>query len=368
MHQLKLKKISGKNFRNLQSVLLEIHNNVICFFGENAQGKSNLLEMIYYLFHHKSFRKKVEFSQIVAIDGDKPCFTISAEYINNQNNYLSLKVTEKVIDSYLNNQKIKKDPVYKSLFILVPVDSYNFFNERSERISWLDKEINRFNKEHSKFLVIYLRGLKQRNLILASNRIDSVQLKTLTETIVKYAILIQKNRLQYIEEIKHFLGLTFQRLFVANDSIGIHYQETIKSNLSSTDYINKWLEYLPLEVNKKISKFGPQLDDLIISLNGFPISTHGSMGQQKMAYFSLFFASIKYLNGPKKLEFTPIILLDDISSEIDSLRWKSLIKYLLDQNFQVFLTTANLTFLEAIKAKKNVDIFQLENGVVSKTV
>jgi DNA replication and repair protein RecF len=366
MQQFKLKKIAAKNFRNLQSLLINISGNIICFFGENAQGKTNILEMIYFLFHQKSFKKKVDFPQLVAIDGDKPEIFISAEFINHENNYISIKHTENNIEYYLNNQKIKKTKEYQSVFILVPVDSYNFFNDRSERINWLDKEIGRFNKVHTKALINYSRGLRQRNLLLASSKINQLQIKTLTETLAKYAIEIQKNRIEYINDIKDYLKITFQRLFNSADSIGIEYTESLKSSVTEQEYGQKWLEYLPLEVNKKISKFGPQLDELVITLNGFPMNVHGSMGQQKMAYFSLFFASIKYLNGPKKLEFTPIILLDDISSEIDSLRWKSLIKYLLDQNFQVFLTTANLTFLESLKVEKNVDIFKIENGVVNK--
>lgn len=366
MDLFKLKKLSGKNFRNLQPVFIEVDKNLICFFGENAQGKTNLLEMLYFLFNQKSFKKKAEFSQILAIDGDKAEITISGEYLKSESNYISLKVTEQSLDYYLNNQRIKKDKVSQSVFILVPVDSYNFFNERSERISWLDKEISRFNKTHTKSLIDYTRGLKQRNLLLAAKKIDTVQIRTLTETIAKYAITIQNNRILYIQEIKHFLALTFQRLFASNDLIGLEYNETIKSSISEQDYVEKWLEYLPLEVNKKISKKGSQLDDMVITINGFPMNSHGSMGQQKMAYFSLFFASIKYLNGPKKLEYSPIILLDDISSEIDSLRWKSLIKYLLDQNFQVFLTTANLTFLETIKTQENVNIFMIQNGQVTK--
>ena len=113
-----------------------------------------------------------------------------------------------------------------------------------------------------------------------------------------------------------------------------------------------------------MTKCGSHLDDMVLSINGFPISVHGSVGQQKIAYFALFFASINHLNGPKGLEYSPIVLLDDISSEIDSLRWKSLIKYLLDQHFQVFITTANKTFLDTLKEQNLVDVFSVKNGVV----
>lgn len=368
MDSFKLIKIASKNFRNLQTVVLEFRKNIICIYGDNAQGKTNILEMIYYLFNQKSFKKKADFSQIVAIDGDKPEINISAEYLKKENNYLSLRISNSETDAYLNNLKIKKDRSHQCVFILVPVDSYNFFNERSERINWLDKEISRFDKIHTKLLINYSRGLKQRNILLNAKKTDLAQIKTLTQTISKLALSIQKNRLEYINHIKLFINLTFKRLFATDDHIDIDYNETIKSTLNEEEYLKTWMDKLPLEIHKRISKFGAHLDDLLITINGFPMNSHGSMGQQKLAYFSLFFASIKYLNGPKKLEFTPIVLLDDISSEIDSLRWNSLIKYLLDQNFQVFLTTANKTFLDALKAQELVDIFVIKSGTVSKSV
>lgn len=366
MNILKIKKISSKNFRNLHPSIYEFKNNLICFFGDNAQGKTNILEMIYYIFHQKTFKKKAEFTQLLAIDGDKPEIYISAEYYNNENKFLSLKINSEQTDCYLNNVKIKKDLTFQSVFVLVPVDSYQFFYERHERISWIDKEIARVDKNHSKDLIIYLRALKQRNILLNLKNIDVLQLKTLTQTMVKIGIKIQKNRIRYISEISNIINSIFSSLFATEDTIKIEYTESIASALSEENYCKKWLEFLPQERTKKVTKYGSHLDDMMLYINGFPINAHGSMGQQKIAYFALFFASIKYLNGPNGLEYSPIVLLDDISSEIDSLRWNSLIKYLLDQHFQVFLTTANKTFLDAIKAQELVDIFNVKNGLVSK--
>jgi DNA replication and repair protein RecF len=366
MNILKLKKISAKNFRNISASIIEFKNNLVCFYGDNAQGKTNLLEMIYFLFHQKSFKKKVDFPQLFAIDGDKPEITISAEYENIEKNYLSLKINSQNTECYLNNLKIKKDKTYQSIFVLVPADSYQFFHERSERISWLDREIFRIDKSHSKNILNYARALKQRNILLQLKKSDLIQIKTLTETMVKLGIKIQLRRKSYITEIGKVLNETFKTLFDVKDELNIEYQETLMSSYSEEIYLKKWLDQLPFEMSKKVTKFGPHLDDMVLSINGFPIMLHGSMGQQKIAYFSLFFASIKYLNGPNGLEYSPIVLLDDISSEIDSLRWKSLIKYLLDQHFQVFITTANKTFLDALNEQKIVDVFDVKNGVVSK--
>ncbi len=230
MNILKLKKISSKNYRNISSTILEFDSSLICFYGANAQGKTNILEMIYYIFHQRSFKKKVDFSQLIAIDGDKPEIYIGAEYINNEKNYLSLKITSESTNCYLNNIKVSKDKTHQSIFVLVPVDSYQFFLERSERLSWLDREISRIQKNHSKDMVNYIRALKQRNILLNSKKIDMVQLKTLTQTMVKIGIRIQNRRGQIIHEISVILNAIFNNLVDKKDDIKIEYQETIKTD------------------------------------------------------------------------------------------------------------------------------------------
>ena len=134
-------------------------------------------------------------------------------------------------ECYLDNTKIKKDKTSQSIFILVSSDSYQFFQERSDRLSWLDKEIMRIDKNHSKNIINYTRALKQRNILLNSKLVDEIQIKTLTQTMVKLGLKIQLRRRNYTEEISKILNDIFKTLFDISDEVKIEYQESIPSGL-----------------------------------------------------------------------------------------------------------------------------------------
>lgn len=364
MEKLFLQKISSKNFRNLNIEKLEFNKKLTCVFGENRQGKTNLLEMIYYIFNKKSFKKKCSFSQLLTIDGEKTEFIISA-VVKNQDvlNLLAIKENKAGQTCYLNGEIREKNNIGKNIFILVPSDAYNFFMNRLERLTWVDDEICRLKNDHSKNLYKYYKGLRQRNYLLSSIKKDKVQITSLTKVISPYACRIQDARQLFLREInKHSDGI-YRDLFSANEQLSISMNEKIKYLSNCPDkYAVKWLNYYDEEIEKGVSKYGPHLDDIEIKINGFPIISHGSLGQQKMAFFSLFFSGLK-LNFSKKYENQNIlILLDDISSEIDSLRLKSLIKYLLNQRCQVILTTANKNLQELVLNEVDSEVIIVDNG------
>ncbi len=358
MEGLKITALQVKNFRNLQEEIIRFGPSINCITGENGNGKTNILEAIYFLSTKKSFRKKTSFPQILSIDGEKPEIIISSTFLdkNEETISLSAKVEQKNLSWFLNGRPAKKHLPFKVVFIN-PFDSYGFHQEAKSRRIFFDYHIGLLNESYKRNLARYNQALKQRNTLLSLKPYKYLeQIAAIDQQISQYIFELTEGRLAFIKDIGPFLNANFQEVFSKEHSL--------KINLESK-FINKMPEEILQILQKRLSEdeksghsgLGSHRDDYQVFMDGLNTFEYSSLGQQKMAYLSLLFAYIEYFRY--KFSSYPVLLIDDVSGELDGLRWERLVQYLKRRNFQVFITTANENFkveLEKIEGTNRIKV------------
>lgn len=362
MKSVSISKIYVKNFRNLETQVLSIDKNICCFYGDNAQGKTNFLEAIYYLLHKKSFRKKVTFSQLLNIDATRPAFNLSMEFLSPITGRLQYSIEEN--NNELLESKFGKKHFY-SIFVQ-PTSSPLFFQQRQLRVEWIDEMIMQKDFLYKKNFTRFNKILRAKNKLLQvkNRKVAIEEYNSLNNLMAENILYIKNKRFEFIEVIKNYFHTIHQEIFFEEliKITKLKYESDFLHNNTVQEIQQKLHQILEKEISKGISLIGIHRDNLRIEINGLDACEHASMGQQKVSYFSLQFAALKAfecMNGKRR---ETIVLIDDISSELDSRRWKTLIKYLITNLTQVFITTANDGFIQTLNEFEKVMVYQVKSG------
>jgi DNA replication and repair protein RecF len=362
-----LQKLQTQSFKNLKQDVVNFNPKINCIYGENAQGKTNILEAIHYLLTKNSLNHQTDFHDLINSETDS--FTIQVDGViesyNVSNHYQLIESSEKC-SFFINQLLVKKHEVPLTPFKMVPQDSFEFYQSRSTRLKWLDHYISTVSQAYQQTIKNYTKLLKSKNTLLKQqyNSHTKPQLIAINDILAKQVLEIVTLRKKYCTELNAQVEQTFNALFEQGSNLQVIYKCPF-AQMGSTSEIAMYLNHLlEQEMIRHVAITGTHLSKFDIYLDKFPILSYGSMGQKKIAFFSLFFACIAiYLKGSEK-DASPLVLIDDISSELDSRRWNSLIKYFEVNNLQVVLTTANKAFINMIKDTPSVQLFFIKCGSI----
>lgn len=364
-----LTKINLVNFRNYSKCNIKFHEKVNIFIGNNAQGKTNILESVYVLALTKSYRTnyddilKKKGSDSYKIKGDIKI----GKYLKN----LSILVSNNDKKVFVNETNIKKISDYVSNFNVIlfsPEDVETIKGSPSLRRDLLNIEISQLHQQYIKNYNEYNKILKMRNdylkLIYTNSICDYRYLDVLTDNLVERATYIYKERIDFINKINSNISIIYKNL-TSKDDLWIEYDSNIDIFDKSIDDIKKILtEKYKTNRNKEVTAgmtlYGPHRDDYHFFISGNDIKTFGSQGQQKMAMIAFKLAEIPIFEEVTSTK--PVLLLDDIFSELDKNKRNKLIEY-INNDIQVIIT-ANDTVGINKKLLENAKIFKIENGKI----
>ncbi len=366
-----LKNIILENFRNYVQETVELNPKINLFIGENAQGKTNLIEAIYYLATGRSFRNSREL-----------------EIINWNKDYLRLQIKffkksvnrEFFIDFYydkkgnkqlkINGVKQKKLSNLWGLLQLVKFspDDLNIIKAGpQERRKYFDLEICQLSPDYYHLNSQFYKILQQRNILLKEIRDKDKKddlLEIWDEQLVKKGSMIIKKRIDFLKKLVPVAKNTHKEITSQKELLDITYNSVLIDN-PDTDiediekkYLLKLKEERKQEIIKGVTLTGPHRDDVLFYLNGKNLKIFGSQGQQRTAILALKIAQLKlfsYLN-----EEHPLLLLDDVMSELDDYRRQYLINLIQNNEIQTFITGTNLDFMKGNFDKRG--IYLVENG------
>lgn len=363
MTQYFLKKLHLKNFRNLADQTLEFSNQINCIFGNNGNGKTNLLEAVYYLSYKKSFRKKVSFPHLINIECDKPEILLSSLFVasNEEPITFSGKILPESSEWYLNNKPSKKKIDVKSIFIN-PFDSFLFHSTPSFRRDWIDKHLSILDPIYKKALSDFTISLRFRNNLLKKKPTNfKEQIKANDPRLSELSFQLIQLRKQTIMELSEHLSLTFKQIFHEEHQLELELEGKF-SNFTLEDIKNFYTNSLEKDILIGHTTSGVHRDDYLFNFDGFNSYDYCSLGQQKMSFLSLLFAYIELFRY--KFKTYPIVLIDDVSGELDQRRWQNLISFLKAKNFQVLITTANENFKKELEKIDEARKIFIEDGIV----
>ena len=355
---MQIENIKIDNFRNIKNCNIKPGDKINFIYGKNAQGKTNLIESIYYSSLFKSFRTN---KNIDLINEKKERFTINLKIINNKvnNNLIISQDKNKNKKIIINNKKPDNKNFYKILnsIIYFPDEISYLKAYPAYRRNLIDRSIFYINNEYINIFKKYIKCLKQRNIFLKSTNNGHDVWK---DQLIEYAYLIIVERINYIEKINNHLTSLCETNKICED----YSIEYIKYN---KDKIKDELLYKFGKLEDKEKKYGytlvgPHVDDFIFLVNDNNMNKYSSEGQKRSLLLSYKQAQIQ--NYKDEYGYYPILLFDDIGSELDSSRKKNIFDKILEKSGQVFITTMDIKDINVSKTK----IFEVSNGDFSEFI
>lgn len=365
-----LKKIKLHNFRNYEKLSISLTKGINIIYGKNAQGKTNLLESIYVLGFTKSHRAFIDNSLIkmnneyLTIEG-----IINKDKIDSKFN-IYIDKTKKVLK--YNDNIIKKVNNYISLvniIIFYPEDLDLVKGSPKIRRKFLDLEISQLYSNYYVLINEYNKLLRIRNDYLKKLKMnlskDLNYLSILDDYIIDKSISIYKLRKKYVDRLNEEASTIYENIIGIKDFY-INYVMNCESKFEESNFKEKYKSEFNSKLESDIkfctTSIGPHKDELEFYLGDKNLKYYGSQGQQRVAVLSTKLSEIEILKKYKKT--TPILLLDDVFSELDIKVQNNLLKY-ITKGVQTIITTTDLNKLE-FKLIKKSKLFNIENGVVKK--
>lgn len=359
---MKINNIILENYRNIENLSLDF-DNVNIIYGENAQGKTNLIEAVYLFTGAKSFRG-VKDKELIKFGSDFSKLKI--DFVNNSRQQTAEIIIKNKREAVLNGVK-KKSPVMLGeelkAVIFSPVHLSMIKDGPAERRKFVDNALCQIKSGYRNVLKEYSKALNQRNILLKDMVINNSLADMLyiwDKSLAKYAAKIIYQRQRYIEALLPFAKEIFNGLSKGKEDIDIVFSGAFDYKNLTAEEIEKKL-IIALQNNRsadilnRITVIGPHRDDLEIYINGKSARKFGSQGQQRSCVLALKLAEASLLR--EKTQDKPVALLDDVMSELDESRQDYILNHIKD--WQVFITCCDANTVLRLKQGKT---FHIENG------
>ena len=351
-----IKSLRLHHFRNYLDEEVNFPQSIIILYGRNGQGKTNILEALYLGGMGKSYRGIVD-SDLIHFQCEDASIIISflRNNVEQQIKIILSKIDKKKL--WVNETKVTQRELVGTLneVLFSPEDLQLVKGSPALRRHFMDMEISQVNPSYYRTLVKYNRAVAQRNLLLKS--IKSVKKSVLEGwdlQISEFSAFIVKKRLEALHKIGFLSGIIHRRLTENQEKLDLSYdqsyflmsQDTIQDRVSPAWYYKLLKKKLDQDIYHMSTSVGPHRDDLSFFINGYNIKKYGSQGQQRTAALSLKLSELEYIKS--EVGEYPILLLDDVMSELDEFRRKSLLNFVRNR-IQTVITTTDPDMFRSIE-------------------
>ncbi|MCL2114114.1 MAG: DNA replication/repair protein RecF [Streptococcaceae bacterium] len=356
---MKLTNIQLKNFRNYDDLQLTFHPNLNIFLGQNAQGKTNILEAIHFLALTRSHRTSHD-KELIRWNKDEMRVAGLVEKSHTKVP-LEVQLTTKGRIAKVNHLKENRIADYigqLNLIMFAPENLELVKGAPSIRRRFMDIELGQIRPIYLYDSMRYNRALKERNAYLKfdKSKIDKNFLAVLDEQLLEHGNKIMIERKQFIQKLENHAKKIHKQLTHNLEELKISYVQNVKENFAS-----ELLARQDHDIFRHQTSIGPHRDDLQFFINEINVADFGSQGQQRTVALSIKLAEIDLIF--EETGEYPILLLDDVMSELDNHRQLNLIATALNKT-QTFITTTTLDHLKNLP--DGLSIFNVEKGEIKK--
>ena len=378
---MKIKSLKLLYFRNYLSTNIEVHPSLNVLVGNNANGKTNIIESIFCLALGKSYRTKSDSECIMF--GETATAMSCIVNKNDRELDIMLGINNKGKSAKIAGiKKTKLTDFVGELNVVLfsPEDLQIVKGSPALRREFMNREFYQFSRIYHKYYLMYQHLLKQRNSYLKDMRknpkdeMSLAYLETLTSQLAKVALYITKERVSFVQDISKLTYKNMLNISNGQETLKIKYKSSVLDALNIAEIIDESFteENLTKVMMKKSfddimrgsTKIGPQHDDLEFYINDLDAKMYASQGQQRSIVLSLKLAEINFLK--EKTGTYPVLLLDDVLSELDKNRQLKLLDA-INENVQTFITTPSISDIKEDLLKK-AKVFKIEDGNISEIV
>lgn len=356
-----IKQIKLRNFRNFENCNVYFNENLNILTGLNGQGKTNLLESIVFLSTTHSHRLNEEIKLIMH---NKELSNIECIYKDDIEYNIGAIIHQKGKTLLKNKQIVSKSSDFIGLLNVIlfsPSDINIFDDSPKERRKLINLEITKVNKKYLYSLNKYQKLLKERNILLKSNKIDEIYLETINEQLIENQIVILEERYKFVEIINEYISIYFKKLVNDDINLKLEYIGCVKNDDNIKENLNKMykLSYEKDRITQN-TNYGIHRDDIIFKMNDENVNDIASQGQRRLVVMALKLSLIDYIKF--KINKIPVLLLDDVLSELDINKQQNLLKCIND-NIQTIITTSVIH--ESLKKlNRNLNIQNINSGKI----
>lgn len=335
-----LESLTIRNFRNHHFLTQDFSPKLNIVSGENGAGKTNLIEAIYFLSLARSFRVQ---NDLELIEKGQSQASIEARIVEG-------KITRKIDIVIQNSGKrifINGKPISRlselskavNIILFEPRDVMLFRGLPKERRNYLDINLSKKSTAYLEYISQYEKVLKERNEILKQDQIDPQLLQINTDLLIKTSGPIVTYRQKYVKDINDILKKVVRALMGESGNVEIHYDPFVKYDSRFQENAkNAFLRAQESDIRRKITSIGIHREDFAVMLNGHNIAVYGSQSENRLVALAVKLSPYFLIEDKDK---RPIVILDDVLSELDANHQERLIKF-LKKFEQVFITATKL--------------------------
>ncbi|PLT33222.1 DNA replication/repair protein RecF [Bacillus sp. V5-8f] len=368
-----IEKLNLKNYRNYPELEISFENNVNVILGENAQGKTNVMESIFVLAMAKSHRTS----------NDKDLIRWDEEYakiegrIHKRHTSIPLELViskkgKKAKSNHIEQQKLSQYVGTMNVVMFAPEDLHLVKGSPQVRRRFIDMEIGQVSPVYLHDMSQYQKILQQRNhylkLLQIKKQTDTAMLDVLTEQFIQYAARIIEKRYQFLSLLQDWAEPIHSGISRNLEQLKIEYKPSLDVSESMDltkmieEFEDKFDKIRSREIERGVTLIGPHRDDLVFFVNGRDVQTFGSQGQQRTTALSLKLAEIELIHS--EIGEYPILLLDDVLSELDDYRQSHLLNT-IQGKVQTFVTTTSTDGIDH-QTLRDASTFYVAQGALSK--
>lgn len=361
-----------QNFRNYENQRIELNPGLNIFVGDNAQGKTNLLEAIYVLSLSKSYRTGRE-TELIKQGSNFTRIQTQVQKLALLD--LAVEVRDSGPKKLLINQKTTTANGFVGQLntVLFTPDSLHLVKgSPGDRRRFLDIQICQIDSLYRTNLLKYQRVVRQRNSLLKEAQMQRGLLKQLSiwdPQLVSLGVKICERRQEILERLNQYSQVAHEKISNQRENLRVLYIPFFADSITESKYTSQELEayfwknleqYKDEELRRGYTLVGPQRDDIAFLINDFDLKTYGSQGQQRTAVLSYILAELELMF--QETEQHPVVLLDDVMSELDQTR-RSFLLSVLNRKAQTIVTTTNLASFDQ-QTLEDAAIFKIAQGKI----
>lgn len=356
---MKVKKLKLRNYRNHSNIEIDFEPDINVIFGYNGSGKTNIAESVYFISYLSSHRTS-HYNELIKFNEDFAKITL---YSDDNYEVILNKGSKKC--SY-NNSIIQKQSDYIGLFksvLFSPETIDLLLKSPSERRKYIDMLICMVDSTYIHVIKEYSYALKQRNDYLKQMLINSLADKDYFDIIndkyVEMSLIIYLRRKKYIDEISLYVNEIFKNFFDFELCVDYEVQSKIDFDDLEQSFRNKLNSRYERELSLGTTITGPSRDDITFNIDGNNVKYFGSKGQQRIVLISLKLAEIEIIH--KYTSTYPVLILDDVLSELDESRQNRLFTFLSNNNIQSIITTTDVNDIRDNVNFNKIDLGNFDN-------